>query len=140
MSFLLHSDNTPSTSFKYSSSFCQRSTATLSPQSSTILPSKRCNHTSLAFIEHYPLPDSKLTKAEEVISATNNNDSCINVSNLMSSSTSMAIPAPLSLSPMYQQVWRELQRRSEILRQQVFQKEMELRELHLKRSLRNDKC
>lgn len=44
---------------------------------------------------------------------------------------------------MYQQVWEELQRRSDILRQQVFQKEMELRELHLKRflaSLHGDNC
>lgn len=36
---------------------------------------------------------------------------------------------------MYRHIWEELQRRSEILRQQVIQKEIELRELHIKQFL-----
>ncbi|EJW71220.1 hypothetical protein WUBG_17872 [Wuchereria bancrofti] len=107
-----------------------------------MLQSKRRNQIPVAVIEHYPLSDSKLKATEATLAASNSNESRINVSNLTSSSTSMVTPAALSISPMYQQVWEELQRRSEILRQQVLQKEMELRELHLKRflaSLHGDK-
>uniref|UniRef100_A0A158Q8I5 NEDD4-binding protein 1 n=1 Tax=Elaeophora elaphi TaxID=1147741 RepID=A0A158Q8I5_9BILA len=140
----LYSDNTPSTSFEHTSSLCQLSSTALSSPSSETLPSKRRNQIPLAFIEHYPLPDSKLTTAEVASAANDSNESRVNVLNLASSSTSMMTPAALSISPMYQQVWEELQRRSEILRQQVFQKEMELRELHLKRFLASiihgDKC
>ncbi|CAG9532493.1 unnamed protein product [Cercopithifilaria johnstoni] len=135
-------DNSSSNSFGHTSSLCQRPSTALSSLSSEILSSKRRNQIPIAFIKHYPLPDSKLTTAE-VTSAVNSNESHINISNLTSSSTSMVTPAALSISPIYQQVWEELQHRSEILRQQVFQKEMELRELHLKRflaSLHGDKC
>ncbi|VDK70019.1 unnamed protein product [Litomosoides sigmodontis] len=118
----------------------------LSSLSSEASLPKRRNQVPLAFIEHYPLPDSKLAAAE-LTSAFNSNESCLNISNLMTSSTSTSTsavaPKALSISPMYQQVWEELQRRSEELRQQVFQKEMELRELHLKRflaSLHDDTC
>ncbi|VIO92368.1 helix-loop-helix DNA-binding domain containing protein [Brugia malayi] len=136
------SDNSPSTSFKYSSSLCQPSSTVLSTLSAEMLQSKRRNQIPVAVIEHYPLSDSKLKTTEATLAASNSNESRINVSNLTSSSTSMVTPAALSISPMYQQVWEELQRRSEILRQQVLQKEMELRELHLKRflaSLHGDK-
>ncbi|VDK77535.1 unnamed protein product, partial [Onchocerca ochengi] len=133
-------DNSPSTSFEYKSSFCQQSPVTLSSPSE-VLPSKRRNQIPLAFIEHYPLPDSKLATSK--VTLVNGNEPCRNVSNLTISSPTMVTPAALSISPLYQQVWEELQRRSEVLRQQVFQKEMELRELHLKRflaSLHGDKC
>ncbi|VDM11768.1 unnamed protein product, partial [Wuchereria bancrofti] len=136
------SDNSPSTSFKYSSSLCQPPSTVLSSLSAEMLQSKRRNQIPVAVIEHYPLSDSKLKATEATLAASNSNESRINVSNLTSSSTSMVTPAALSISPMYQQVWEELQRRSEILRQQVLQKEMELRELHLKRflaSLHGDK-
>ncbi|VBB27129.1 unnamed protein product [Acanthocheilonema viteae] len=142
----LCSDNIPSTSFGCTSSRCQRLSTALSSLSSEPLSSKRRSQIPLAFIEHYPLPDSKLA---------DNNESRKNTLNLTLSSTSTVglfhtldgnfykvTPAALSISPMYQQVWEELQHRSEILRQQVFQKEMELRELHLKRflaSLNGDK-
>ncbi|KAM3722788.1 Circadian locomoter output cycles protein kaput [Dirofilaria immitis] len=134
------SDTTPSTSFEHTSSLCQQPSVALS-SSSVILPTKRRNQIPLAFIEHYPLPDSKIAGSD--VKSPNSKESCINVSNLPTSCASTVTPAALSISPMYQQVWEELQRRSEILRQQVLQKEMELRELHLKRflaSLHGDKC
>ncbi|VDO53109.1 unnamed protein product, partial [Onchocerca flexuosa] len=133
-----YSDNCPSTSFEYKSPLCQQSPIALS-SSSEVLPSKRRNQIPLAFIEHYPLPDSKIATSE--VTSVIGNESRMNVSNLTTSSP-MVTPAALSISPLYQQVWEELQRRSEILRQQVVQKEMELRELHLKRflaSLHGDK-
>uniref|UniRef100_A0A915Q271 PAS domain-containing protein n=1 Tax=Setaria digitata TaxID=48799 RepID=A0A915Q271_9BILA len=122
--------NLSNSSFHHTSTSHQRSL----PE---VPPAKRCNQIPLAFIEHYPLPDSKLAPPEVV--SSNSSETCMNPT----TSASAMTPAALSISPMYQQVWEELQRRSEILRQQVLQKEMELRELHLKRflaSLYSDKC
>uniref|UniRef100_A0A0R3QHZ3 Polycomb protein Asx n=1 Tax=Brugia timori TaxID=42155 RepID=A0A0R3QHZ3_9BILA len=84
-----YSDNSPSTSFKYSSSLCQPSSTVLSTLSAEMLQSKRRNQIPVAVIEHYPLSDSKLKTTEATLAASNSNESRINVSNLTSSSTSM---------------------------------------------------
>uniref|UniRef100_A0A914RPQ3 PAS domain-containing protein n=1 Tax=Parascaris equorum TaxID=6256 RepID=A0A914RPQ3_PAREQ len=106
----------------------------VSPIGTESSPKKRVH--PLVYIEHFPLSDTSGSRAALPSSTAALNPATItNPIAVTDAIPSTATDSPLAFSPMYRHVWEELQRKSDFLRQQVLQKELELQELHLKQFL-----
>ncbi|KHN72003.1 Neuronal PAS domain-containing protein 2 [Toxocara canis] len=125
---------------------CSQASPLASPASVASLPKRRVH--PLVYIEHFPLPDASASSAPAAAyppasyATSLNPGSVVNPVPITDAAPSSATDSPLAISPMYRHVWEELQRKSDLLRQQVLQKELELQELHLKQflsSLRGNK-
>uniref|UniRef100_F1KWJ5 Neuronal PAS domain-containing protein 2 n=1 Tax=Ascaris suum TaxID=6253 RepID=F1KWJ5_ASCSU len=131
---------TSTTVVDYASTSSQASPL-VSPIGAESSPKKRVH--PLVYIEHFPLSDTSCSRAALPSStAALNPPATTNPIAVTDATPSAATDSPLAFSPMYRHVWEELQRKSDLLRQQVLQKELELQELHLKQflsSLRGNK-